>query len=349
VCDPRVAYEFLSGGSNSSSRTNLLGATEMETLKKLTWWFYENVAHGDARDAQTTAVLRTPSVFLSDRLVARSDTFYTPPSRPLVIANAGCHSAANLFYDLAKGVNIPVLHVASTEPDRYSSFPLPRVYIDYGRHSGLVYGWGSPATTLFLQHADDIYAQYGLIFPVDSAGRPVAEQAATLFAATWLTPAQLTAWGYTVTNDFALQNPFSTYGNPGEREVESQGVLAGYWTPGGPRGLANGTRFRWFDEGQLCSFGGGNNVMWNCSNSDPMALQSHWMADFGRTVLESPGGGTSITPGAYINHLQVCAVAATGLAAPLDACAAFSGPGNAYSTRWQNRTATTSWVGAGGR
>jgi hypothetical protein len=349
VCDPRVAYEFLSGGPNSSSRMNLLGATEMATLKNLTWWFYNDVAHGDARDAATSAVLRTPSVFLSNRLIARSDTFFTPPSQPLVIANAGCHSAANLFYDLAKGVNIPVLHVASTHPGGYAAYPLPPVYIDFGRHSGLVYGWGSPSTTLFLQHTDDIYAQHGLIFPVDSMNRPVADQADALFAAAWLRPTSLTVWGYTVTNDFGLQNPFSTYGNPYEREVESQGVLAGYWTPSGTLGNANTDRFLWFTEAQLCSFGGGHNVMWNCLNSDPTVLRSNWLSGFGQTVLQAPGGGTSTTPQLYINHLQACAVAATGLPAAVSACASFAGPGNVYSMRQQNRTATSSWVGAGGR
>ena len=348
VCDPRVAHEFLSGGSGSSSHVNLLGATETATLKNLTWWFYNNVSHGDYRDAQTSAVLSTPSVFLSDRLVARADAFYTPPSQPLVIANQGCHSASNLFYDLAKGVNIPVLHVASTQPAHYAASPFPPVYIDYGRHSGLVYGWGSPSTTLVLQHTDEIYAQYGLIFPVDSMNRPVADQAEALFAATWLTPAQLTAWGYTVTNDFGLQTPFSTYGNPWEREIESQGVLAGYWTPSGTSGFANSERFRWSVEGQLCSFGGGENVMWNCLNADPMAVQSNWQAAFGEMVLAPPGGGTSITPQHYIDHLQACAVAATGLSSPASACAAFSAP-SVYFTRFQNRTATTSWVGAGGR
>jgi hypothetical protein len=202
---------------------------------------------------------------------------------------------------------------------------------------------------LFLQHADDIYAQYGLIFPVDGMNRPVADQADALFAATWLRPAQLTVWGYTVTNNFGLQNPFSTYGNPQEREIESQGVLAGYWTPGGTTGNANGERFLWSGEGQLCSFGGGHTVMWNCSNSDPTALQSNWQSGFGQMVLQAPGGGTSITPQNYINHLQACAVAATGLTAPVNACASFAGPGNVYSTRQQSRTATTSWVGAGGR
>ena len=349
VCDPRVAYEFLSGGAGSSSHTNMLGATEVATLKNLTWWFYNNVAHGDSRDAQTSAVLSTPSVFLSNRLMARSDVFYTPPSQPLVIANAGCHSAANLFYDLAKGVNIPVLHVASTQPDGYASYPFPPVYIDYGRHSGLVYGWGSPSTTRILQHADDIYAQYGLIFPVDGMNRPVADQADALFAATWLTPPELTTWGYTVTNDFRLQHPFSTYGNPWEREVESHGVLAGYWTPGGTTGFANSDRFLWHGEAQLCSFGGGHNVMANCLNSDPVVLQSNWEFGFGRSVLEPPGGGTAMTPQNYIDHLQACAVAETGVSVPLNACARFSGPGNVYSTRQLNRTASTSWVGAGGR
>lgn len=347
VCDPRIAYQFLSGGTNSSSHTNLLGATELATLKNLTWWFYNSVAHGDSRDAQTSAVLSTPSVYLSNRLTARSDTFYTPPSQPLVIANAGCHSAANLFYDLAKGVNIPVLHVASTQPDVYSAYPLPRIYIDYGRHGGLVYGWGSPATTLILQHADDIYAQYGMIFPVDGTNHPVADQAAAFFAATWLNPAQLTLWGYTITNNFGLQNAFSTYGNPGEREVESQGILAGYWTPSSAP--ANARRFLWFTEGQLCSFDGGDNVMWGCSGSNPSVLQSNWQFSFGQTVLQAPGGGTPTTAQSYVNHLEACAMAATRLSSPSEACSRFSGPGNVYLTQHRNRRATTSWVGPGGR
>ena len=80
-----------------------------------------------------------------------------------------------------------------------------------------------------------------------------------------------------------------------------------------------------------------------------MALQSNWQAAFGEMVLAPPGGGTSITPQNYIDHLQACAVAATGLSSPANACAAFSGPGSVYFTQFRNRTATTSWVGAGGR
>lgn len=348
VCDPRIAYQFLSGGPNSSNHTNLLGGTELATLKNLTWWFYNNVAHGDYHDAQTTAVLNTPSVYLSNRLIARSDTYYTPPSQPLVIADAGCHSAANLFYDLAKGVNIPLLHVASNQSSTYAAYPFPRIYIDWSRHSGLVYGWGAPATVLILQHADEIYAQYGLIFPVDGAGHPVADQAQTLFEATWLRPAQLTPWGYTVTNDFRLQTPFSNYGNPWEREIETQGILAGYWTPVATPAGANFNRFLWSNEGQLCSYGGGHDVMYNCESSSPSIVQSAWQSSFGQTVLQAPGGGTSTTAQSYINHLQACAMAATGLSSPSSACGSFAGPGNAYSTQQQNRHATTYWTGPGG-
>lgn len=348
VCDPRIAYRFLSGGPDSSNGTNLLGSTELTTLKNLTWWFHNNAAHGDARDAETSAILSTPSVYLSNRLIARSDVFFNPPSQPLVIADAGCHSASNLFYDLAKGVNIPVLHVTSLDPGIYRSYPLPPVCIDYGKHSGMVYGWGSPATTLILQHTDDIYAMNQLIFPVDGNGNPVSDQAEALFAATWLTPEQLTTWGYTVTNDFSLQTFFSKYGNPLRRQFESQGVLAGYWTPGTAPKYANSNRFSWFLDGLLCGFSGGNNVMYNCEDSDPAALQDKWQAGFGQDFLQAPGGGDLTTAQSYITHLQTCAMAATGLVSPLDACNRFYGPDNAYYTQLDNRHATTYWTGPGG-
>ena len=343
VCDPRIGYQFLSG-KKSSSQANLIGATEIATLKNITWWFHNNVAHGDFQDVATSALLSTPSIYLSNRLRARIDTHSQPPSQPLVFANEGCHSAANLFYDLAKSVNIPLLHVASLEPPHFATYPFPQVHIALAPHSGLVYGWVNRANTLILQHTDDIYAQYNLIFPIDAAGRPVSDPAQTLFSATWLTPAQLSTWGYQVTGDYSLQDAFSTYGVPMEHEVESQGILAGYWIPTPPPNLANSIRFVWFLEGQLCSCGGAHNVMAAC-NENPSLLQGAWLSTFGQTVLQAPNSSTSTSAQDYLSHLQACAEAYTGISSPANACQQMASCGSGIV----NRTATNYWVGPLGK
>jgi hypothetical protein len=340
VCDPRVGYQFLSG-ARSTSGANMIGANQVATLKNLTWWFHNDAAHGAPQDSQTATLFTNSSFFLSNRLQARPDAFF--PSQPLVIANAGCHSAGNLFYDLAKSINIPILHVAVTMPDP----PGAKIHIDFGRHTGLVYGWGTPASTLVLWHTDEMYAQYGLIFPVTSGGQPVSDPAQALFAATWLPPAQLTPWGLTLTNDYTLQTPFTIFGNRSSTETGTNGVMAGYWTPTPPPAFGNSSRNLYYVEQLLCSFGGGHNVMSSCGQS-PASLQAEWMSQFGSNVLQSLTGHVSINATDYMAKIQTCANAYTGLSGSA-ACGQFQGPNSPYRIQLENRTATSSWSGPAGQ
>jgi hypothetical protein len=350
VCDPRIGYQFLTG-QQSSQKQSLLGTSEQATLKNMTGWFYSNVAHGqdagptNLRTDSTDYILNNHYIYLSNRLQARNipvgvdgngNVQYS--THPLVYANLGCHSAANLFYDLAKSVNIPLLHVASDQPDT-NNYPV--IFIDNGRHSGLVYGWGDPSTTLILQHTDDIYANYGMLFPIDSAGKPVADLAQALFAATWLSPSQLSAWGYSPTNDYSPQTPNSTYGDPQLMQVEDDGIFAGYWLPTSTPANANVSRFSWGNQVSLCSFDGTYDAMFYCtlSTSD---IENVWQHSFGQTIISWQNG--SINSSAALSHLQSCAVAYTQQS-PSTACGYLVNPSSSYSNQLNNRVASNYWVG----
>ena len=336
VCDPRVGYQFLSG-QGSSTGASILGPDELTTMKNITWWFHENVAHGTA--PPTAAILSQPGIYLEDRL----RTTATGANQQFIMANDGCPSASNLFYDLAKSANVPVLRVVMSEPNAASAVPgEPPFYIDDNRHGALVYGWGNPATTRVLQHTDDIYAIYGEVFPMDATGVLAADPAQVYFDATWLAPSQLTSWGFQPTNDYSLQTPTSTYGNNEELEVETQGIFLGYWTPTTSPESANLPRFTWYSEGQLCSFAGSDSVLSLCQDSWSV-LQYDWTNAFGQSTLTSVDDSISISAPDYFSRIQTCtsAVAAT---APVYACPEFE-PGGAEYSALSNRTSSDYWVG----
>src|SRR5205085_8036824 len=94
VCDPRVGYQFIRG-AGSSTGLDLLGPTPRETLTNLTAWAQLNLGHGGQEDDSNAAA--EGHIFLRERLTQRS--WVSDPSRTMVMAQEGCHSAANLIYD----------------------------------------------------------------------------------------------------------------------------------------------------------------------------------------------------------------------------------------------------------
>lgn len=98
--DPRIGYFFLTGRT-SASRQSLIGENELQTLANLTIWLRDNFSHGNI-PREDTRYYR----WLADRL---------RPARgnQCALANNGCHSASKLMVDMARSINIPLLHARS--------------------------------------------------------------------------------------------------------------------------------------------------------------------------------------------------------------------------------------------
>jgi hypothetical protein len=223
VCDPRIGFDFLSG-KNASDHLSLVGRDERETLENITAWMYSNVGHGDS-NSQTLAD-RKKRAPLEERLRAKQ----TPYGKTMVMADFGCHSAAAMFYDLARSVNIPLLDVAAQDTDMVSGHFFNRT------HRGLAYGWtGRRAKVLW--HLDEIYAMGERIpvFPVDERGQALPPDAfkKTYFDANWLSPEELKARGF----EFKLETvvPGVGFGANDRGAYENRadfGEFIGYWKAG---------------------------------------------------------------------------------------------------------------------
>lgn len=170
-CDPRVGFRFM-------QNANLVGATDLETLRNLTTWFRTELAHGGYSERQ-----RAEHAHLEQRLTRYRG--YTEELTAYWAVN-GCHDAAPLFADLARAVNIPVMRAYASDAPGSG-----------GDHAGLVYGWAGPSPRI-VPHVDALYAQDWIIFPIDAAGArlsPAAREQA-FFDAAWRTPNALAARGF---------------------------------------------------------------------------------------------------------------------------------------------------------
>ena len=123
--DPRIGFEFVTG-KTSVTHATLVGATELETLCHLTVWLRDNVGHGPLQDGHI--VERMNGLRWLDQ---RLRVF---PGTAVAIANQGCHSAAKLLVDLARSVNIPLLHSLSLDSHTGDSHAM---FLDR-THAGLV-------------------------------------------------------------------------------------------------------------------------------------------------------------------------------------------------------------------
>ena len=166
VCDPRVGYWFLSGATSTAGE-NLIGATEEETLARIGVWMARDVGHGG--DADHVLEHHRQYSYLQDRLKRRA---YSP--HPWAIMPVGCHSAASFIHDLAKGLNIPLLAVLTSDTPRETWEPFHGNY-----HQGLIFHSARKDMRL-LWHADDFYQATTLSphFPIDERGRALAPAAA---------------------------------------------------------------------------------------------------------------------------------------------------------------------------
>lgn len=220
VCDPRVAYQFIRGLS-SRSHENMLGESPESTLTNLSHWFKNNVVHGDIRDREALILY----AYLSQKLRGRETRDFSNA----IVANKGCHSAANLLYDLAKSVNIPLLNVAIQESESREGSFLTRT------HRGLIFKAGS-SSPLFLYHLDEFYANGDILGPIYTPieGSPpnLLEEKNLLFQGEWVNPATLEAWGFHFFNTYPIIIPGEDYGMPAEASSVNRadyGYFAGYW------------------------------------------------------------------------------------------------------------------------
>jgi hypothetical protein len=228
IGDPRVGYDFLSG-KLSSTHQRLIGKTELETLVNLTLWLRDNVDHGPI-DGQAKERVKAQR-WLENRLRA-------PPGSRTAMAIQGCHSASKLMVDLARSVNIPLLHTRAL--DNKSSDAGGHFF--NGSHGGLIYGWGGPEHRI-LWHTDEIYAMPGRsCFPLDPATGALAapEQAARqFFDEYWRTPQQLRKAGFVYRLERVL--PGKGYGQHSRGDYEDRldyGMLCGRWEKKGNSDLS---------------------------------------------------------------------------------------------------------------
>ncbi len=217
LCDPRAGYRFMTGTSpdHDFQQERLLGRTETETLFKLTTFFRKNVAHGGGETREQ--LLRRSQ--LDDRLQYEEGG--------LIVASAGCHGAAQLFQDLARSVNIPLLNIATqTDPDTDGHF-------GNRTHRGLIWEWESSRTRI-LWHTDQIYAMayWDPIFPIDGAGRPLGEADSDrlFFNTYWVSPRTLQDWGFAYHPHIVYPERGFGVGSRGRYEDYADfGWMGGYW------------------------------------------------------------------------------------------------------------------------
>lgn len=242
ISDPRIGYEFLSGKTSTKQRS-LIGKDELETLKNLTLWLRDNVDHAtiDDQAGERAKKLR----WLDERLRAF-------PGQKTAMANIGCHSATRLMVDLARSVNIPLLHVRALDAT------LGVQNIDYmsRTHGGLVYGWDGPNPRI-VWHTDNIYAREGRIcFPIDAkTGKllPKAQADQLYFDEVWKTPAEWAKMGfdYNLIRVFPNQGYGHNSGGPTEDRDEF-GMMSGHWTAMGR--AHQDELLDWIEDYNLCGF-----------------------------------------------------------------------------------------------
>ena len=228
IGDPRIGYDFLSG-KTSATHKSLIGKTDLETLANLTMWMRDNVGHGPL-DGDANARVKAQR-WLDQRL---------QPGKGMKVAMAvtGCHSGAKLMVDLARSVNIPLLHVRALD-NELGDQP---GYFFSRTHGGLIYGWGGPRQPRVLWHVDEIYASTcDDCFPIDpKTGNLAAPDVATqmFFDEMWLTPAALIKAGFV----YKLEKVFPEkgFGHDGRGEYEDRidyGMMCGYWKKQGKSDL----------------------------------------------------------------------------------------------------------------
>lgn len=209
-CDPRVGFRFMTRLLQGRAAP-LLGATEEDTLIRLSAWFRDEVGHGGYSYDELAQ-----HAHLADRLVRYRS--FSPPPLVAYWAVMGCHNAAQTFADLARSVNIPLLRVS--RGDRPGAA---------GGHAGLVFRWAREDTRV-LQHADDIYAMTYVIFPITADGRAIGrhEEDRVFFDTNWPTPETLRDRGF----EYALTQLAPAPGSIWHGAIDTLGWSIGAWRRG---------------------------------------------------------------------------------------------------------------------
>jgi hypothetical protein len=219
-------------GKTSKTGKKLIGNDQIQTVANLTIWLRDNVGHG-ALDYSEPA-----QRFLESRL-------HPKQGEKVAVTELGCHSSAKLMVDLARSVNIPLLHIRSQEHDRKDAHFFNRT------HGGLIIGWGGP-TPRILTHTDDIYAMPDEpAFPIDKHGvlLPPEQAARAVFYQRWKTASQLRAEGFVY--DLQKVYPEKGFGVTSAGIYENRadyGMFIGYWKQNILDEMA-----RWKQKYELCS------------------------------------------------------------------------------------------------
>jgi hypothetical protein len=152
--------------------------------------------------------------------------------------------------DLARSVNIPLLHVRALD----NQLKDDTVGHYFSRtHGGLVFGRGTHP--LVLWHTDDVYAQPGsLCYPVDTASGQLLDQAAAdkkFFETHWTTPSVLQRAGFLFKLELVKPGEGYDLGTRGEYEDRYDfGMGIGYWNKKGASQLDS--LYQIVYEGELC-------------------------------------------------------------------------------------------------
>ena len=224
--DPRIAFDFVSG-KTSATHKSLIGKTELETLVNLTAWLRDNLGHGPMDE--TAKELKKQHRWLEERLRAL-------PGQNEAVALTGCHSASKLMVDLARSVNIPLLHTRAYDN---SAKPGDGSFMNM-THGGLIYDWGS-AKPRIVWHTDDVYARQGKsCYPIDASGALLPQDKADqlYFDQLWVSPEILAKAGFVYHPERVI--PGKGLGLPSRGNYEDRtdyGTMIGSWKKKGDSNL----------------------------------------------------------------------------------------------------------------
>ena len=166
------------------------------------------------------------------------------------MANLGCHSASKLMVDLARSVNIPLLHARALD----ASTGETKEHFLSRTHGSLVFAWAE-ANPRILWHTDDAYAREGMIcFPIDEktgALLPKAQADQLYFDTCWLSSADRAKAGFV--HKIERVYPGQGVGHDSARPNENRydyGYTDGQWKGTGKAHLDQ--MYEWAQDYTLC-------------------------------------------------------------------------------------------------
>jgi hypothetical protein len=317
VCNPDIGYR-MAAGLSTSAHQNLIGSTRDETLLNLSVWFGENVGHG--------GVPATPAAIakIEDRLIAYEMSTGTPRG---IVASDGCHGASNLFYDIARSINLPIVPASMVGTTLMNPVPptaSPAPSFSTFTHGALIYALGESGER-GIQHMDDMYAMGNRTWsPISTGGSLLTySQAKQIFFDTiWRTPANLTARGFPYQTSLPWVIPGTGWGlyqrSGGWEDRPDFGRFLGVWNADGSDQLKYGNAY-YADQGyDLCRWQG--YLQYYC---EVPGGSVNWVQ-----IISQPSTGPFRTPAQHTSHAAACVTAAGSCSALQATAAAF------YSGTW---------------